>query len=168
MIADMEITGSDQQINHLLPCPFCGADGKLIDRQGWGAPRWKAHCSKGCCDMWPKDAAADAISAWNLARASKQDERPVTTCDDVVEAANALLEAYRIAADERMSLRAIRPNVEVLQQALSEAERCEISLKKCVDIAWETIEYEYDSRKPENMDEVVKAVLDAAGVPYVD
>lgn len=45
----------------LKPCPFCGAEGRLIDLAGY-----EVHCTQCGCDVVPASGGkSDAIAAWN-------------------------------------------------------------------------------------------------------
>ena len=63
----------------LLPCPFCGAAGEILETQAGQAAAfctlYRADCSeRGCADMpWEADKA-DIIAAWNR-RAGQAHER---------------------------------------------------------------------------------------------
>jgi len=58
------------QLRALLPCPFCGGAGEILETQGGQASAfatlYRADCSeRGCADMpWESDKS-DTIAAWN-------------------------------------------------------------------------------------------------------
>lgn len=80
----------------LLPCPFCGGNGKLIESHRYDAsvdstpPHWKVSCEcVGCngaaINIW-RQSEEEALKAWNARIESEDINRMRNLLEDVVNA----------------------------------------------------------------------------------